>query len=81
MDGLETMLDGARYLGSYLTLIGILVLVVLVVQLINIPPPTEAENRQPQRPLRKIMAQPAFVIAVMSAVLWMMMRRPAPAVA
>jgi MFS family permease len=56
-----------RYLGSYLTLIGVLVLASLTVQLLNIPAPTAAENKAPQRPLMKIMAQPTFIVAVMSA--------------
>jgi MFS family permease len=57
----------ARYLGAYLSLIGFLVLVVLVVQLLDIPVPPAAQRREPARPLREIMAQPAFVVAVTGA--------------
>jgi MFS family permease len=56
-----------RYLGAYLSLIGFLVLVVLVVRLIDIPVPTAAEHAEPGRPLAKIMVQPAFVVAVLGA--------------
>jgi MFS family permease len=56
-----------RYLGAYLSLLGFLVLVVLVVQLLDIPVLTAAQNREPARPLREIMAQPNFVVAVTGA--------------
>jgi MFS family permease len=56
-----------RYLGAYLSLLGFLVLVVLVVQLLDIPVPTAAQNREPARPLRRIMAQPTFIVAVTGA--------------
>jgi MFS family permease len=53
-----------RYLGAYLALIGFLLLALCVVQLIDIAPPSAAEARGPGRPLRQIMAQPSFVVAV-----------------
>jgi len=56
-----------RYLGAYLSLIGFLVLVVLVVQLLDIPALSSAEHRAPVRPLREIMAQPNFIVAVTGA--------------
>jgi MFS family permease len=56
-----------RYLGAYLSLIGFLVLVVLVVQLLDIPALSSAEHRAPTRPLREIMAQPNFIVAVTGA--------------
>ena len=56
-----------RYLGAYLSLIGFLILVVLVVQLLDIPVPSAAAQKQPARPLREIMARPAFVVAVLGA--------------
>jgi MFS family permease len=56
-----------RFLGSYLSLIGFLVVVAFVVQLLRIPPPTEAEHRGPVRPLADIMAQPAFIVAALAA--------------
>src|SRR5260221_10038265 len=56
-----------HYLGAYLSLIGFLVLVVLVVQLLDIPVPAAASHREPTRPLAQIMAQPVFVVAVLGA--------------
>jgi len=56
-----------RYLGAYLSLLGFLVLVMLVVQRLDIPVPTAAEHREPGRPLARIMAQPAFIVAVLGA--------------
>jgi len=43
------------------------VLVMLVVQRLDIPVPTAAEHREPGRPLARIMAQPAFIVAVLGA--------------
>jgi len=55
------------YLGAYLSLIGFLVLVVLVVQRLDIPVPAAAAHKEPSRPLAQIMAQPVFVVAVLAA--------------
>ena len=55
------------FLGAYLTLLAFLVVVLLVIRLLDIPPPTEAEAHQKGRPLGAIMAQPAFVVAVLCA--------------
>ena len=56
-----------RYLGAYLSLIGFLVLVVLVVQWLDIPVPTAALQKEPTRPLAQILVQPVFVVAVLAA--------------
>jgi MFS family permease len=56
-----------HYLGAYLSLIGFLVLVVLVVQWLDIPVPAAAAHKEPTRPLARIMAQPVFVVAVLAA--------------
>ena len=56
-----------QYLGAYLSLMVFLVIVLAVVQLLNIPPPSEAEQREPGRPLGEIAAQPVFIVAVLSA--------------
>ena len=55
------------YLAAYLTLIGFLVLVLVVLRFLEIPPPTAAEAKERGRPLAEIAAQPAFVVAVLSA--------------
>jgi MFS family permease len=57
------------YLGSYLALIGFLVLVILLLQLLQVPSVKEAGAVEPGRPMREIMAQPAFVVAVLAAAL------------
>jgi len=56
-----------RYLGSYLSLIGFLVLVIGAVQLLEIPSPSGGDHKAPTRPLREIMAQPVFVVAAAGA--------------
>jgi len=55
------------FLGAYLTLIVFLVVVLLVIRLLDIPPPTAAEAHEKGRALGAIMAQPAFVVAVLCA--------------
>jgi len=62
MDLLPTM-----YLGAYLVLIGVLLLVLLVQSQIRIPPPTEKEAHEGGRPLLQIMVQPAYIVAVLAA--------------
>jgi MFS family permease len=62
MDLLPTM-----YLGAYLVLIGVLLLVLLVQSQIRIPPPTEKEAHEGGRPLLQIMMQPAYIVAVLAA--------------
>jgi MFS family permease len=56
-----------RYLGAYLSLIGFLALVVGVLQLLRIPSPSGDMHSAPSRPLREIMAQPVFIVAVTGA--------------
>src|SRR5215472_6948332 len=56
-----------HYLGAYLSLIGFLVLVVGVLQLLNIPLPAGDGQQARSRPLREIMAQPVFIVAVTAA--------------
>jgi len=56
-----------RYLGAYLSLMVFLVVVLAVLQLLRIPVPTETEQREPGRPLKQIVLQPAFIVAVVSA--------------
>lgn len=62
MDLLPTM-----YLGAYLALIGILVLVLLVLSQLRIPPPSEKEAHEGGRPLLRIMMQPAYIVAVVAS--------------
>lgn len=62
MDLLPTM-----YLGAYLALIGILVLVLLVLSQLRIPLPSEKEAHEGGRPLVQILMQPAYIVAVVAA--------------
>ncbi len=55
------------YLGAYLVLIAILVLVLIVLGQLRIPPPTEKEAHEGGRPLAQIMMQPAYIVAVVAA--------------
>ena len=55
------------FLGAFVTLIVFLCVVLAVIRLLDIPPPTEAEARESGRPLAEIVAQPAFVVAVLAA--------------
>jgi MFS family permease len=66
MSKLTVDLLSTHYLGAYLSLIGFLVLVVLVVQLLDIPVPAAAAHKEATRPLAQIMAQPVFVVAVLA---------------
>jgi MFS family permease len=52
------------YVGAYLFVTLSMVLAILALQVLRIPPPSEAERKGPSRPLREIMAQPKFVVAV-----------------
>jgi MFS family permease len=57
------------FLGAYLTLIVFLLVVLAVIRLLDMPPPTAAEANASGRPLAEIAAQPAFVVAVIAAAL------------
>lgn len=54
------------YLGAYLALVAFLFLVLVVLRFLEIPPPNEAAATEAPRPLSQVMAQPAFIVAVMS---------------
>jgi MFS family permease len=60
---------GARYLGTYLSLLGYFALVMLILGMLRIPAPTAAEQSGGGRPLTEIAAQPAFIVAVIGAAL------------
>ena len=53
-----------RYVGAYLFVTLSMVLAIFALQVLRIPPPSEAERKGPSRPLGEIMAQPKFVVAV-----------------
>jgi MFS family permease len=53
------------YVAAYLSLIGFMLLVVVLLRWLDIPPPTDAESGSTGRPLARIIAQPAFVVALL----------------
>ncbi|HEY9397467.1 MAG TPA: MFS transporter [Burkholderiales bacterium] len=55
------------YLGAYLALLTLLVAVLIVLRFLDIPTPAQAQQHEPGRPLAQIMAQPAFIVAVVAA--------------
>jgi MFS family permease len=59
----------AVFAGSYLSLAGFCLLAIGVLSMIKIPPLTAAEQKDKGRPLLVIARQPAFIVAVMSAVI------------
>lgn len=54
-----------RYAGAYLFVIVFMIIVVLILQLLQIPPPSDEERKGQARPLREIIAQSRFVVAVL----------------
>lgn len=52
------------YIGAYLALVFFALIAIFVLRWLNIPPLTEAERREPGRPLSEIARQPAFIVAV-----------------
>ncbi|MBI3936120.1 MAG: MFS transporter [Betaproteobacteria bacterium] len=55
------------FMGPYLSLTVFCVIAILLLRLVDIPPLSEAERREPGRPLADIARQPAFVVAVAAA--------------
>lgn len=55
------------FLGTYLSLIGFALLAMLIVQWLAIPPLSATEQLESGRPLSRIVSQPVFLVAVLSA--------------
>jgi MFS family permease len=55
------------YLAAYLSLIGFLLLVLVALRFLEIPEPTPTESAERGRPLAELVAQPAFIVAVLAA--------------
>ena len=55
-----------KFLGAYLVLIGFAIATMLVLRFVRIPTPSAAEQAKAGRPLAEIMAQPKFIVAVLS---------------
>jgi MFS family permease len=59
-------LAGPRFMGAYLALIAFAVATMVLLRFIRIPEPTAAERTSSGRPLGQIVAQPKFIVAVLS---------------
>jgi MFS family permease len=62
-----TGLTKTPYLGSYLSLFVFLALALIAMRFISIPPPAADESAEPARPLRAIISEPTFLVAVLAA--------------
>ena len=61
--------EGAPFMGSYQSLIGLYILVFLLLQLVDLPKPTASEQQPRTRPFWEIMRQTSWKISVLSAAL------------
>ena len=55
------------FLGAYASLILFCLITLVLLAFIRIPPPTESERKDQPRPLAVVMAQPAFIVAVLGS--------------
>lgn len=58
-----------KFMGAYLALIAMALLAMALLRFIRIPAPSAAERAASGRPLAEIVAQPKFIVAVLSAAL------------
>ncbi|MDE0033595.1 MAG: MFS transporter [Deltaproteobacteria bacterium] len=63
----EDLLATGAFMGSYVFLIGLMVLIALVLSFLDIPNLTASERAAAQRSLPQIMAQPVFIAATLAA--------------
>lgn len=63
----EKLVATGEFMGSYVFLIGLMVLIALVLIFLNIPNLTASERAAAQRSLPRIMAQPVFIAATLAA--------------
>lgn len=61
------LFDPVRYAGNYACVAVLILCAICVLQFLDIPPLTAAERQDSERPLKQIAAQPAFIVAAMSA--------------
>ena len=64
-----TLFADYTYLGSYLSLVFVCLAAALILTRLDIPRLTEEERRDSGRPLREIMRQPVFIVAVLASML------------
>ena len=60
-------LGARKFMGAYLTLIGVAIVTMALLRFIRIPVPSAAERAAAGRPLAEIAAQPKFIVAVLAA--------------
>ena len=65
----KDMFSPILFAGSYVVIVGLSTLTVILLQFIRIPRPSLADRKQVGRPLREIARQPAFVVAILSAMI------------
>jgi MFS family permease len=63
----KDMIAGNAYAGPYFTLILFALMALVALRWLHIPPLTAAERKEPGRPLAAIARQPAFIVAVLCA--------------
>ena len=63
----QNLVPTVEFVGSYLFLIGLTVLIAVVVIFLDIPNLTPSERTAAQRPLTRIMLQPVFIAATLAA--------------
>ena len=63
------MMGPYLFAGSYLAIVGLCCTSICVLQFVRIPPLSAAQRKQTGRPMREIAKQPAFIVAVLSAML------------
>ena len=63
----ENLLATGAFMGSYVFLIGLMVLIALVLSFLDIPNLTASERVAAQRSLTRIMVQPVFIAATLAA--------------
>lgn len=68
-DWTEEMFLPFWFLGSYLAIMGLSSVMVLLLQMVRIPTPTKAEQKETGRPLKVIFRQPKAMVAVIAAAL------------
>lgn len=64
-----TDLTPVTFMGTYLAVVGITLLTTVLLVFLDIPPPTEAEAKEPGRPLSEIARQPTFIVAILAAMI------------
>ncbi len=64
----KDLVIGHLFAGSFAALIGVTIVALLLLQLIDIPLPSDSERQERGRPLGEIVAQPAFIVAVLAGI-------------